>query len=159
MSNVTADAEHRFVETEDGLSRLRHSLLAKWFDMLPKPVEDVRKTEFMALHRASDKSIAIQSINFYEKAIPPEQHVCGGESDALIAVNESMVVSKGFHQSGGFFFDGIVIADLRTKNGGLYGTLIADTMEAAKHFDQQIVHPVDFRYREEFPHLLCETLQ
>jgi hypothetical protein len=103
--------------------------------MFSDPVEDMRKIEFMSFYRAIDKSMAIPGIHLYEIAIPPEEDVGGGESDALIAVDKSMVVGKGFHQRGGFFFDGIVVADLRTKNGGLYSALITDTMEAAEHFD------------------------
>ena len=70
-----------------------------------------------------------------------------------------MVITEGLHQRGAFFFDGIVIADLRTKNGGLHSALVSDAMETAEHFDQAILHPVDFRYRKIIRHLLGETLQ
>ena len=103
--------------------------------MFSNPVEDVRKIEFMPRYRAIDKSMAIRGIHFYEIAISPEKDVGCGESDALIAVNKSMVVGKGLHQRGGFFFDGIVIADLRPKNRGLYSSLVTDTMKTAEHFD------------------------
>ena len=66
----------------------------------------------------------------------PQKDVGGGESDALIAVEEAVVVAERLHQRSRFFFDGVVIAGLRTKNGGLNSALIADTMETAEHLDQ-----------------------
>src|SRR6202040_4201846 len=83
----------------------------------------------------------------------------GSESDALIAVEEAVVFAERLHQSSRFFLDGVVIAGLRTKNGGLNSALIADTMETAEHIDQSMLHPVDFRYRKVIRHLLGETLQ
>jgi hypothetical protein len=38
------------------------------------------------------------------------------------------------------FFDGVVIASLRTKNGGLNGALIPDTMATAEYLDQSMLH-------------------
>jgi hypothetical protein len=70
-----------------------------------------------------------------------------------------VVVAERLHQRSRFFFDGVVIAGLRTENGGLNGALIADTMETAEHLDQSMLHPVDFRDRKVIRHLLGETLQ
>ena len=74
---------------------------------------------------------------------PPTSCICdfgegkrgGSLGDPLIAVKEAVVIAERFHQRGRFFFDGIVIADLWTKNGGLDSAFIADAMETAEHLD------------------------
>jgi hypothetical protein len=139
--------------------RSKENELYKGLDVLTDPVEDLGKAEFVPLHRAIDECVSIQGFDLDVKAVPPQEDIGGSESDALITVEEAMVVAERLHQRGSFFFDGIVIADLRTKNGGLNSALIADTMETAEHLDQSMLHPVDFRYREVIRHLLGETLQ
>jgi hypothetical protein len=37
---------------------------------------------------------------------------------------------------------------LRAENGRLNRALIADALEAAEHFDQAMLHAVDFRHRK-----------
>jgi hypothetical protein len=133
--------------------------LDKGFDVLTDPVDDLSKVEFAPLHRAIDESVSLWGFDLDVKAIPPQEDIGGSERDALVTAEEAMVVAERFHQGRRFFFDGIVIADLRTKNGGLNSALIADTMETAEHLDQSVLHPIDFRYREVIRHLLGETLQ
>jgi hypothetical protein len=77
----------------------------------------------------------------------------------LLPVEESVVIRERLHQRGRFFFDGVVIASLRTKNGGLNSALIPDTMEAAEYLDPSMLHKVDFRHRKVIRHLLGEKLQ
>jgi len=130
-----AHVELKSGEAQDGFRlRVRHEL-GKWFTMFSNQVEDVREIEFVPLYRAIDKSIAVRRIHLDEKAIASEKDIGGGESHALVAVNKAAVTAKGFHQGSGFFFEGIVVADLGTKNSSLYGTLLTDSMEAAEHFD------------------------
>jgi len=108
--------------------RNKEDELNKGLDVLTDPVEDLGKAEFVPLHRAIDECVSIQGFDLDVKAVPPQEDIGGSESDALITVEEAMVVAERLHQRGSFFFDGIVIADLRTKNGGLNSALIADTM-------------------------------
>ena len=103
--------------------------------MLTDPVENLSKAEFVPLHRAIDECVSIPGLDLDVKAVPPQEDIGGSESDALITVEEAMVVAERLHQRGSFFFDGIVVADLRTKNGGLNSALIADTMATAEHLD------------------------
>ena len=127
-------------------------------DVLTDPVEDLGKAEFVPVHRPDDERMSGQAFDFDVKAVAPQEDIGGGKSDALIAIEEAVVVTERLHQRGRFFFDGVVIADLGTKNGGLNGALIADTMETAEQVDQSMLHPVDFRYRKVICHLLSETL-
>ena len=115
--------------------------------MLTDPVEDLREAEFVSVHRSVDKRISVQAFDLHVKAIASQKHIGGRESNALIAIEEAVVVAERLHQSTRFFLDGVVIAGLRTKNGGLNRALVADTMETAEHLDQSMLHPVDFRYR------------
>ena len=122
-------------------------------NVLAYPVEDSDEVEFLPLHRANNECVPIRSFDLDVKSVPPQKDVGGSERDALITVDEAMVVAQRLHQSGCFFLEGIVIADLRTKNGGLNRALIADTVETAEYLDQSILHPVDFRHREVIRHL------
>jgi hypothetical protein len=134
-------------------------ILSKGFDVLTDPVEDLRKAEFLSVHRAVDERVSVRAFDLNVKTIASQEDIGGSESDALIAVGEAVVVAERLHQSSRFFLDGVVIAGLRTKNGGLDRALVADTPETAEHLDQSMLHPVDFRYRKMFRHLLGETLQ
>ena len=134
-------------------------MLELGLDVLTDPVEDLGKAEFVPVHRAVDERVSVQALDLDVKAVASQEDIGGGESDALIAVEEAVVVAERLHQRSRFFFDGVVIAGLRTKNGGLNSALIADTMETAEHLDQSMLHPVDFRYRKIIRHLLGETLQ
>ena len=127
--------------------------------MLTDPVEDLGKAEFVPVHRADDERVSVQAFDLDAKAVASQEDIGGGESDALIAVEEPVVVTERLHQRGRFFFDGVVIADLRAKNGSLNSAFIADTMETSEHLDQSMLHPVDFRYHKVIRHLLGETLQ
>ncbi len=114
---------------------LRASQLNEGLDVLADPFEDLGKTKFVSIHRAIDERISVQTLDVDVRAIAPQENIGGGESDALISVEEAVIVGERLHQRGRFFFDGIVIAGLRTKNGGLNSSLIADTMETAEHLD------------------------
>jgi hypothetical protein len=127
-------------------------------DVLTDPVEDLGKAEFVPLHRADDECVSHLALDLDVKAIAPQEDIGGSEGDALVAVEKPMVIAERFHERGRFFFDGVVIAGLRTENSGLNRALIANTVEAAEQFDQSILHAVDFRYRKVVRHLLGETL-
>ena len=127
--------------------------------MLADPFKDLGKAEFMALHRAIDECVLLGAFDLDVKAVPAQEDIGGSEGDALIPVKEAMIIGERFHQRGGLFFNGIVVADLRTKNGSLNNASIANTMQATEQLDEAMLHPVDFRYRKVLRHLLGETLQ
>ena len=108
--------------------------------MLADPVEDLGKSKFVTLHRTNDERISVQAFDLDVRAVAPQENIGGGESDALVAVEEAVVVAERLHQCGRFFFDRVVIAGLRTKNRGLNSALVADTMETAEHLDQAMLH-------------------
>jgi hypothetical protein len=128
-------------------------------NILTNPIEYLDKAEFVPVHRSVDERAAVNAFDLNVKAVTPQKNIGCGEGDPLIAVNEAVVISQRLHQSGRFFLDGVVVPGLRAKNGGLNGTLIADTMETAEDFDQSMLHPVDFGYREVIRHLFGKTLQ
>ena len=62
--------------------------------MLPYPVEDLGKAEFVPVHRApiyrtNDEGVSVQAFDLDVKAVAPQEDIGGGESDALIAVEEA----------------------------------------------------------------------
>jgi hypothetical protein len=124
------------------------------------PVKDLAKSKFTPLYGAADERVSLSAFDINVEAVAPKEDIGGGECDAFIASDEAeaVVVAERFHQGGCFFFDGIVIPGLRTKNSGLNRAFIADTMYTAKQLDQSMLHPVDFRYRKIIRHLLCEAL-
>ena len=112
----------------------------KGFDVLTDPVEDLGKAEFVPVHRADDERVSLKALDLDVKAVASQEDIGGGESDALIAVEEAVIVAERLHQRSRFFFDGVVIAGLRTENSGLNRGLIANTVDAAKQFDQSMLH-------------------
>jgi len=75
------------------------------------------------------------------------------------------MVAERPHQRSRFFFERVVVAVLRTKNGGLDGVLIANAVTAAEPVNQQVLHLVHLPDRQisfrriNFRHLFGETLQ
>ena len=113
--------------------RIKWDELNKGLDVLTDPVEDLGKAEFVPVHRAGDERVSVQAFDLDVKAVASQEDIGGGESDALIAVEEAVVDTEQLHQCGRFFLEGVVIADLRTEHGGLNRALIADAMETAEH--------------------------
>jgi len=115
--------------------------------VLADPTENFREAEFMALHGAVDEVVASRGFHFDVAAVTAQEDVGGGEGDALISVEEAVVVAERLHQRGCLFFERVVVAGLRTENGGLDRTLVADAVQASEHVDEPVLHLVDFRDR------------
>jgi len=63
-------------------------------DVLPDPVEDLGKSKFVPVHRAplhrtNDERISVQALDLDAEAVAPQEDIGGGESDALVAVQEA----------------------------------------------------------------------
>lgn len=127
--------------------------------MMPDPFDNFCKSELVPLHGSVDECLTFRGFDLKVKTVTPQENVRGSESDPLVAVKQATVIAERFHQRRSLFFDGIVVASLRTKNSGLNSALIADALETAEHLDQSVLHQVDFGYREVIRHLLREALQ
>lgn len=110
------------------------------------PVQDLGETEFVPGHRAVKEFVSSFAFYFQFEAVSLEENISSGEGDSLVAVDESVIVAERLHQRGCLFFDGIVVADLGAKDGGLNGALVEDAMSAAKSFNQLVLHQIDFGY-------------
>jgi hypothetical protein len=86
--------------------------------VLRDPVEDLGKAEFVPVQRAVDERMSVEALDLDVKAVASQEDIGGGEGDALIAVEEAVIVAERLHQRSRFFFDGVVVAGLRTKNSG-----------------------------------------
>lgn len=123
------------VRSKGSRLKLRKDQLHQRLYVLMNPIEDLDEVEFVPVHRADNELVTAKAFDIDVKAVAPQKDVSGSEGNSLIAVEEVVVIAKRFHQRGRFFFDGIVVSGLWTKNGGLDSALIADTMETAEDFD------------------------
>lgn len=112
--------------------------------MFADPIEDLREAKLLFLHGSHNELVSLLTGDVEVKAVASEKDVSSSKCDALISINKAVVIGQGLHQCGRFFFDGIVVANLRTKNRGLHCIGVANAMTAAEHLDQQIVHSVHF---------------
>jgi hypothetical protein len=67
--------------------------LEKGFAVLTDPVKDLGKAEFVPVHRAVDESVCVQALDLDVKAVASQKDIGSGESDALIAVEEAVVIA------------------------------------------------------------------
>lgn len=112
--------------------------------MFADPIEDLREAKLLFLHGSHNELVSLLSGDVQVKAVAPEKDVGSGKGDALVSIDEAVIIGQGLHQCGSFFFDGIVVANLRTKNRGLHCVRVANAVMAAEHLDQQIVHSMNF---------------
>lgn len=131
--------------SDGGLERL---------EVLTDPVEDFGKAEFASIHRAVDELVTFWAADIDVKTIATQENIRCGEGYALVSIDEPVIISERLHQSCGLFLNGVVIAELGSKNGGLDCVLVTDTVEASESFDQQKLHAVHFCYGQVFRHLL-----
>jgi hypothetical protein len=62
--------------------------------VLTDPVEDLGKAEFVPVHRAVDERVSVQALDLDAKAVASQVDIGGGESDALIGVEEAVIVRR-----------------------------------------------------------------
>src|ERR1700685_2934514 len=79
--------------------------LAKRLCMAANPVDDSDEAEFVAIHGAGDELVPGCAFEFDVEAVTAQKNVGGGEGDALVAVEEAVVVAERFHERGGIFFE------------------------------------------------------
>ena len=116
--------------------------------MSTDPVEDFGETKNLLGERAVDEIVPFHTTHIDVETASAEKDVSGGESDSLVAVEESVIIGKGFHQRSCLFLDRVVIAGLRTEDGGLHFAFVADAVQAAEHLDQQLLRRVDLCDRQ-----------
>jgi len=132
--------------------------LSQRFHVFSHPLYNPREPEFTPLHRSVDKLKSLLACDINIETIAAQENVGSSKSNALVTVEKAVVVAKRFHQRRCFLFDGIVITDLRTKDRGLYSTLVTHAMETAEHLNEPVLHRVRFSHRKVVRHLLCKTL-
>ena len=67
--------------------------LEKGFAVLTDPVKDLGKAEFVPVHRAVDERVSLRALDLDVKAVATQEDISGGESDALVAVEEAVVIA------------------------------------------------------------------
>jgi hypothetical protein len=62
--------------------------------VLADPVEDFGKAKFLTVHRAIDERGPIPAFDLDVESVAPQKNIGAGESNALVAVGEAVVVAK-----------------------------------------------------------------
>jgi hypothetical protein len=70
------------------------SLFARRLEVLADPDKNLGKAKFLPGYRAVDKSVSIYSFHFEIETVASQEHISSSEGDALVAVDEAMVVAQ-----------------------------------------------------------------
>ena len=108
-------------------------------------MQDLGEAEFVSFHRAIDEIVGGCGFDLDIETVSAQEYVGGGETDSLVAVEETVVLAKRLHQCGRLFSERIVTAGLRAKGGGLNRALVANTVHTSEHVNEPVLHLVDFR--------------
>jgi len=92
----------------------------------------------------SYEMVSLYGFRTHEETIHAKKSISRGKTCPFIPIDETVVVSKRFHQGCGFLDEIVVIACLRTKNGGFQAPLVEEAGCAAEFFDQLVVNGCDF---------------
>src|SRR5580693_1540785 len=95
------------------------AILAKRLPVPANPVENASEPELAAIHGAVDKLVSFFCRYLDVETVAPQEDVGRGEGDALVAVEEAVIVAQRLHQRRRFFLQRVVIAGLGTENRGL----------------------------------------
>ncbi len=85
--------------------------------MSREPFADLPDAEFPLADRLRDESMSGEWFELKIESIDTEKRVCDGETDSLVAVQESMIIGQGFHQRCCFMNQVVVVSILRAVNG------------------------------------------
>src|SRR5882724_10914532 len=124
--------------------------------MFIDPLEDWLEAELSFFDRLRHKVACRQWLYFEIKAVDDYKGVGRGKRYALVTVKEWMIVRQRFHQRCGLLSDAIVVANLRTEDGGLQECFIPESVNSAVGFDELVMNLKNFGYGQvdRFRHLL-----
>src|SRR5580693_3043152 len=101
------------------------NLCRGWRNILPQPSDEIFKGEAIGLVKPCDETLRRIGVGGDARAVDGKKSVGRGESRALVAVDERMVLGKAFPQ-GGRLLDQIgVVTCLRSIKGGFENAVIA----------------------------------
>ena len=101
-------------------------------DVLPQPFFEDRLAEGASFEMAIDESDDGLRSGFKPRTIEPEKNVHAGESNALVAVDETVVHRETFPQCRRLLDQIGIVAGLRTKQQGYDQPVVADTLRTAE---------------------------
>jgi hypothetical protein len=73
-------------------------------DVLPDPIEDLPEPQFVPIYEAVDELEPFLARDVDVKTIATQEDIGGGESDALVAVKEAVIIAERLLQRRRFFF-------------------------------------------------------
>jgi len=112
------------------------------------PLVKQRKAEFARFHGPYYELIGFPAAYIQIKSAQQKKCVHRGEPHTLVAVEEGVIVDERLEQRCGFFAQIVVVASLRTKDGGLQRALIAQAVDAAIFLNLVMMDGDDFSHRQ-----------
>ena len=86
--------------------------------MTAQPWDELVEAELVGFVERGDESVRLLGIRRETRAVDGEKCIRGGESRALVAVDEGMVLREALPERGGFLDQVGVITGLRPVEGG-----------------------------------------
>lgn len=114
--------------------------------MCGEPFSDLAYSKFSLGDGFGDEFVSRDSLQLEIQAIHPEKSIGCGQTNSLVAIEESMIVRKRLHESGGFVDEVVVVAILGAENGSFEKALVAKPVNAAKFIYELTVHFDDFAH-------------
>lgn len=120
--------------------------------VLPQPGLETFESKLICPVKLSDESIGSLGVRRDAQAVDREKGIGRGEGDALVAVDEGMVLREAFPKGRRFLDEVGVITGLRAEQGGFEQAEVADASGAAVAFYLVVVDGERFGKREVIGH-------
>jgi hypothetical protein len=118
-----------------------------------QPRDQPVEAELVGLVEPDNKSVRLLRTGRETRAVDGEKGIRGGESRALVAVDEGTVLRKTLPERGSFLNQVGVISGLRPVEAGFQQPRISDALGAAVALDLVGVHGQDFGHCKVVRHL------
>jgi len=86
------------------MAKFRLSLTMKRLGVLAEPLKNLGKAKLVPLHRAVNELVSGRSFDFDVEAVAAQEDIGGSEGNALVAIEEAVVVAERLHERACLFF-------------------------------------------------------
>src|ERR1700693_6478891 len=115
-------------QREKTWKEMRLSNLRILLDVTAQPGDQRLEAELISFVERGDECVGFLSIGHEPRSVDGERGIHRGESRALVAVDERMILRQAFPQRGGFLNQVGVITGLRPVKGGFQKSWISETL-------------------------------
>ena len=100
--------------------------------MFLQPRDEIIKPERIGFVQADEERVCRIVITVDKIPVQAQKIISDEECDALVAVDEWVIVGQASHNGGGFLNQAIVLANLRSQNGRLQSSQVQNSVCAAE---------------------------